>query len=124
MCHETHFPYKDLSSNFRMEAISSQLQDMYKDSICQFHSGKKSADSLSKRLNKLEKGMNRILEILAPEPGALTNDENNRNARSGRTVSLSAVEIAGKMYSGHMDNFSYINNLVPEAPLLPCLKRI
>lgn len=96
-----------------MEAISSQLQDMYKDSICQFHSGKKSADSLSKRLNKLEKGMNRILEILAPEPGALTND-----------VSLSAVEIAGKMYSGHMDNLSYINNLVPEAPLLPCLKRI
>ena len=107
-----------------MEAISSQLQDMYKDSICQSHSGKKSTDSLSKRLNKLEKGMNRILEILAPEPGALINDENNRNARSGRTASLSAVEIAGKMYSGHMDNFSYINNLVPEAPLLPYLKRI
>lgn len=108
----------------RMEAISSQLQDMYKDSICQFHSGKKSADSLSKRLNKLEKGMNRILEILAPEPGALTNDENNRNARSGRTASLSAVEIAG--VGGHKplsQRFSYDGprtngKIEPSSPLM------
>lgn len=83
----------------RMEAVSSQLQDMYKDSIYQSHSRKKSEDSLSKRLNKLEKGMNIILDIL---------HELAPRTPSGQTVFLSDVNIAG--VGGHKplsQRFSY-----------------
>ena len=72
---------------------------MHKESISKSSTGKKSADSLNKRLNKLEKEMHRIVEILqdlVPEPRTLTDDEDRMP--SGRTVSLSEVEIAGEIY--------------------------
>ncbi|KAJ7363533.1 Transient receptor putative cation channel sub M member 7 [Desmophyllum pertusum] len=79
----------------RMESVSCQFQDMYKESISQSNTRKKAADSLNTRLSKLEKHMHRMVEILhelMPEPRTLTDDVGH--ASSGRTVSLSEVQLA------------------------------
>lgn len=79
-----------------MESVSCQLQDMYKESICQSNTGKKSISTLDSRLTRLEEHMHKIVDILhelAPAPKTLASDE--ERTRSGRTVSLSDVEFAG-----------------------------
>ncbi|KAJ7375644.1 Transient receptor putative cation channel sub M member 7, partial [Desmophyllum pertusum] len=78
----------------RMESVSCQFQDMYKESISQSNTRKKAADCLNTRLTKLEKHMHRMVEILhelMPEPRTLTDDV--EHAPSGRTVSLSEVQL-------------------------------
>ncbi|KAL9968654.1 hypothetical protein ACROYT_G020769 [Oculina patagonica] len=93
----------------RMESVSCQLQDMYKESICQSNTGKKSITTLDSRLTRLEEHMHKIVDILhelAPEPRTLASDD--ERARSGRTVSLSDVEFTGP--GGHRplsQRFSY-----------------
>lgn len=82
----------------RMETVSSQLQDMYKESVSQANSGKKSISSLDIRLTRLEEHMHKIVDVLhelaAPEPKSTPSDV--ESARSGRTVSLSDVELRGR----------------------------
>lgn len=80
-----------------MESVSCQLQDMYKESISQSNAGKKSISSLDIRLTRLEEHMHKIVDILhelAPEPRATASDV--ERAQSGRTVSLSDVELTGE----------------------------
>ena len=82
-----------------MESVSCQLQDMYKESVSQSNTGKKSITSLDIRLTRLEEHMHKIVDILhelaAPEPA--TTPSNVEPARSGRTVSLSDVELRGEI---------------------------
>ena len=84
---------------YRMESVSCQLQDMYKESVSQSNSGKKSITSLDIRLTRLEEHMHKIVDILhelaAPEPK--TTPSNVESARSERTVSLSDVELTGEI---------------------------
>lgn len=87
-----------------METVSSQLQDMYKESVSQANSGKKSISSLDIRLTRLEEHMHKIVDVLhelaAPEPKSTPSDV--ESARSGRTVSLSDVELRGKISTFHV----------------------
>ena len=81
-----------------MESVSCQLQDMYKESISQSNTGKKSISSLDIRLTRLEEHMYKIVDMLhdlAPEPKTTPSDVERE--RSGRTVSLSDVELTGKI---------------------------
>ena len=81
-----------------MESVSCQLQDMYKESISQSNTGKKSISSLDIRLTRLEEHMYKIADMLhdlAPEPKTTPSDVERE--RSGRTVSLSDVELTGKI---------------------------
>lgn len=87
-----------------MESVSCQLQDMYKESVSQSNSGKKSITSLDIRLTRLEEHMHKIVDILhemaAPEPKSTLSDV--ESARSGRTVSLSDVELTGEVSTFHV----------------------
>ena len=81
-----------------MESVSCQLQDMYKESVSQSNTSKKSICSLDIRLTRLEEHMHKIVDVLyelAPEPKTTPSDE--EHASSGRTVSLSDVELTGKI---------------------------
>lgn len=82
-----------------MESVSCQLHDMYKETVSQSNSGKKSISSLDIRLTRLEEHMHKIVDILhelaAPEPKTTPSDV--EPARSGRTVSLSDVELTGEI---------------------------
>jgi len=82
----------------RMESVSCQLHDMYKETVSQSNSGKKSISSLDIRLTRLEEHMHKIVDILhelaTPKPKTTPSDV--EPARSGRTVSLSDVELTGE----------------------------
>lgn len=86
-----------------MESVSCQLQDMYKESVSQSNSGKKSISSLDIRLTRLEEHMHKIVDVLhelvASEPKTPSDVE---PARSGRTVSLSDVEFTGEISTYHV----------------------
>ena len=87
-----------------MESVSSQLQDMYKESVSQSNSGKKSISSLDIRLTRLEEHIHKMVDILhelaAPDPKTTPSDV--EPARSGRTVSLSDVELSGEISTFHV----------------------
>ena len=88
-----------ITESHRMESVSCQLHDMYKETVSQSNSGKKSISSLDIRLTRLEEHMHKIVDILhelaAPEPKTTPSDV--EPARSGRTVSLSDVELTGEI---------------------------
>lgn len=98
---EQVYPLIDwLTGNYRMESVSCQLQDMYKESISQSNSNKKSISSLDTRLTKLEEHTHRIVGLLeklhaAMPQGTRSLTDTNTHARAGRSVSLSDVEIKG-----------------------------
>jgi len=89
-----------------MESVSCQLQDMYKESVSQSNTSKKSITSLDIRLTRLEEHMHKIVDVLhelAPE--RTPSDE--QHASSGRTVSLSDVELTGK-YEHPMSPYTFL----------------
>ena len=85
----------DTFENYRMESVSCQLQDMYKESVIQFNSNKTLISSLDTRITKLEEQTHKIVGLL--EKLCETGDESKGgHTRSARSVSVSDVELDGK----------------------------
>ena len=85
----------DTFQNYRMQSVSCQLQDMYKESVIQFNSNKSLISSLDTRITKLEEHMHKILGLLEKlcETG---NESKGGHTRLARSVSVSDVELNGK----------------------------
>ena len=73
---------------------------MYKESISQSNSNKKAISSLDTRLTKLEEHTHRIvgllerLQVLMP-PETETSANSDEHKETGRTVSLSDIDVTG-----------------------------
>ena len=83
-----------------MESVSCKLQDMYKAFISNSNSNKKAISSLDTRLTKLEEHTHRIVGLLErlqvlmpPETETLTKSDEYKE--TGRTVSLSDIDVTG-----------------------------
>lgn len=84
----------------RMESVSCQLQDMYKESIIQSTANKKSVSSLDTRLTKLEEHTQRIVGLLENLSRAMPRETTiKEHVPLGRSVSVSDVELKGSRAS-------------------------